>query len=134
MLEEECDMKASFWGLTRLYGVGIMPSMSISCVRVDIALDLLRDCLGGGGAVVPGKHFTDELRNEGMTLPDAWVVLRSGCIYNPPELDIKTGEWKYTIEGYTADGVWLAIVFAFKVVNRAYLITVFSIESKKRTS
>jgi hypothetical protein len=94
---------------------------------------MLRDCLGGHGNIVPGKHFLEELRNEGLTLQDAWLVLRSGCIRNPPEHDIKTGEWKYTVEGYTADGIGLAIVFSFKHVDRAYLITVFSIATKKRT-
>lgn len=108
--------------------------MTVSAVKPDIALDMLKDCLCNGGSVVPGSHFRDELRNEGLTLPDAWLVLRSGCIYKAPECDIKTGEWKYTIEGFTADGCWLAIVFCFKHVDRAYLITVFSIEAKKRKS
>jgi hypothetical protein len=108
--------------------------MSVSAVKPDIALEMLQDCLGGGGSVIPGKHFLTELRQEGLTIPDAWLVLRSGCIYNSPEPDIKTGEWKYRIEGYTTDGIWLAVVFSFKYVNRAYLITVFSVEAKKRTS
>ena len=108
--------------------------MAISAVKPDIARDMLRDCLESGGSVVPGGHFRDELRNERLTLPDAWLVLKSGAIYNPPECDIKTGEWKYTIEGYTVDGIWLAIVFSFKHVDRVYLITVFSIEAKKRKS
>lgn len=109
-----------------------MPTMLVSAVKPDIALDMLRDCLGNGGSVIPGGHFRDELRKEGLTLPDAWLVLRSGCIYNAPECDIKTGEWKYTIEGLTADGIWLAVVFSFKHVDKAYLITVFSIEAKTR--
>jgi hypothetical protein len=99
-----------------------MPTMPVSAVKPDIALDMLRDCLGSGGKVIPGQHFLDELKKEGLTVPDAWIVLRSGCIYRPPECDIKTGEWKYTIEGFTADGVWLAVVFSFKHVDRAYLI------------
>ena len=105
----------------------------INAVTQETAHDILRDCLGGVGTVVPGKHFRDELRKEGLTVPDAWQVLRSGCIFNPPECDIKTGEWKYTIEGYAPDGTWLAIVFSFKQVNMAYLITVFSVETKRRT-
>ena len=110
-----------------------MPTMSISVVTQDIARDMLRDCLGGAGTVIPGNHFRDELRKEGLTIPDAWQVLRSGCIFNPPECDIKTGDWKYTIEGYAPDGTWLSIVFSFKQVNAAYLITVFSVEAKRRT-
>jgi hypothetical protein len=107
--------------------------MPISAVTQEIARDLLRDCLSGGGTVIPGNHFREELRKEDLTIPDAWQVLRSGCIFKPPECDIKTGEWKYTIEGYAPEGTWLAIVFSFKQVNEAYLITVFSVRTKRRT-
>jgi hypothetical protein len=114
--------------------VVIMPTMMpISAVALDIARDMLRGCLGNAGNVIPGNHFREELRKEGLKIPDAWQVLRSGCIFNPPEKDIKTGEWKYTVEGYTPDGTWLAIVFSFKQVNEAYLITVFSVGAKRRT-
>jgi hypothetical protein len=106
--------------------------MQIDVQTVGEAQDLLRFCLGGGGTVKPGKHFRDELRNEGVTVPDAWVVLRNGTVYNPPEQDIKTGEWKYTVEGYEPDGKWLGIVFSFKAVDRAYLITVFSVGARRR--
>jgi hypothetical protein len=108
--------------------------MSVSAVKVEIALDMLRECLGLGGTVIPGKHFLEELKNEKLTLPDAWQVLRTGCISKPPEPDIRTGEWKYTIEGYTPDDIWLAIVFCFKHVDKAYLITCFSVKAKTRNS
>lgn len=52
--------------------------------------------------------------------------------FQSPEHDIKKGEWKYTIEGHAPDGQWLAIVFSFKEVDRAYLITVFSVAKKGR--
>jgi hypothetical protein len=87
--------------------------MPINALTQEVARDVLSDCLGGTGTVVPGKHFREELGKEDLTIPDAWQVLRSGCIYNPSELDMKTGEWKYTIEGYVPDGTWLAIVFSF---------------------
>jgi hypothetical protein len=93
-------------------------------------MDMLRDCLGSGGRVIPGKHFRDELRAENLTVPDAMCVLRTGCIFNPPEFDVKFGEWKYTIEGRLPDGKQIAIVFSFKQVGTAYLITVFSIEAR----
>jgi hypothetical protein len=107
--------------------------MPISELTPEVAHDILRDCLGGAGTVIPGSHFREELRKEGLTIPDAWQVLRTGCIFKPPEPDIKTGEWKYTVEGFAPDGTWLAIVFSFKHVNAAYLITVFSVETKRRT-
>jgi hypothetical protein len=51
-----------------------------------------------------------------------------------PEHDIKRGEWKYSVEGHTPDGTWLTVVFSFKEVNRVFLITVFSVEAKRRTT
>lgn len=100
--------------------------MALNAVALNLALDMLRDCLAEGN-VIPGKHFLEELADEGLTILDAWQVLRNGCIYNPPELDIRSGEWKYTIEGYAPDEVKLAIVFSFKEIDRTYLITVFAI-------
>ena len=103
----------------------------LSAVKIDIALDMLRDCLSSG-AVKSGRHFRDELEKEGLTFTDAYRVLRTGCIYKPPEHDIRQGEWKYSIEGHTPDGIWLVVVFSFKEVDRAFLITVFSVETKNR--
>lgn len=106
-------------------------NMAVTCRTLQEAVDLLRHCLESG-EVIPGKHFRDELANDNLTIEDAWSVLKSGNIYNPPEPDIKTGEWKYRMEGYTPDGEWLAIVFCFKTRERAFLITVFSVESRRR--
>jgi hypothetical protein len=80
------------------------------------------------GAVGYGTHFREELAKERLSIEDAWPVLRRGRIYDPPEQDIKTGEWKYRIEGRTPDGTWIAIVFCFKSIRKAFLITAFSIE------
>lgn len=107
--------------------------MPIDCIAPEVAAGVLRDCLGGGGRIIPTRHFLSELKKEGLTIPDAWHVLRSGCISKPPEPDIKTGEWKYTIAGYAPDGTWLCVVFSFKYVNVACLITVFSVEAQRRT-
>lgn len=101
--------------------------MLVAAVKPDIAMDLLRDCLGSGGRVIPGKHFREELTKERLSMADAWYVLRVGCIFDPPEPDIRTGEWKYRIEGNIPDGKTIGIVFSFKKVDMAYLITVFSI-------
>lgn len=93
------------------------------------AAELVRKCLQTGRRVIPGKHFRDELEDEGLTLDDALWVLRTGQILNEPEPDIKTGEWKYRIEGKEVDGRTLKIVFCFKdfdEIDTAYLITVFS--------
>ena len=42
-----------------------------------------------------------------------------------PERDIKTGDWKYRIEGLTADRRRVAVVFAFRQ-EKAVFITVFT--------
>ncbi len=94
------------------------------------AKDLLLECLGEDGEVVPCKHFLEELDKENLTFPDALYVLQHGNITDPADQDIKTREWKYTIEGQEPDGKWIAIVFCFKAINRAFLITVFSIRGR----
>ncbi len=100
-------------------------------MRTQEAEDLLHHCLDEGN-VRYGTHFKVELRNEGVLIGDALDVLRRGRIYNPPEQDIKTGEWKYRVEGHEPDGKWLAIVFCFKAVDTAFLITVFSVQTRSR--
>ena len=106
--------------------------MIVEALKISEALDLLHFCLGDGGEVRPGKHFRDELAKEKLTIPAAWHVLRTGLIYKPSEHDVKTGEWKYSVEGHEPDGKWLEIVFCFKSLERAFLITVFSVEARRR--
>src|SRR5579863_8121184 len=105
--------------------------MAVSCRTLQEAVDLMRRCLESG-EVVPSRHFRDELANDNLDMPDALAVLKSGNIYDAPEPDIRMGEWKYRVEGYAPDGQRLAIVFCFKTRERAILITVFSIESRRR--
>jgi hypothetical protein len=96
------------------------------------AQDLLHFCLEGGGEIIPGRHFRDELANEELSFEDAWIVLRRGQILEPPEADIKTGDLKFRVEGYEPGGKCLVIVFSFKTIARAFLITIFSIKEKRR--
>ena len=91
------------------------------------AKDLLLECLGRDGEVIPTRHFLIELEKEELIFPDIIHVLRHGTIFDPPEGDIKTGEWKYRIEGTEPDGKQVAVIFSFKAINRACLVTVFSI-------
>ena len=93
------------------------------------AVKALRECVRSG-SIIPGKHFREELANEGLILPDALRVLKTGQIYDEPEPDPKTGDWKYRVEGREVDGKWLAIVFCFKATDAAFLITVFSVRAK----
>jgi hypothetical protein len=106
--------------------------MAAGCLKRQEALDLLRHCLEEG-EVVPARHFRDELANESISFADVWAVLRSGAIYDEPEQDIRTGEWKYRVEGYEPGGEWMAVVLTFKTRERAFLVTVFSIQSRRRS-
>lgn len=101
---------------------------------VQEATDLLHFCLEGGGELILGRHFRDELCAENLTFEDAMVVLKKGMIYDPPELDIREGEWKFRVEGYEPEGKWIAIIFSFKAVDRAFLITIFSVASRRRST
>ena len=46
-------------------------------------------------------------------------------IFVEPEKDIKTGDWKYRIEGCTADQEYIALVFTLKPERKAVFITAF---------
>src|SRR5579872_1300386 len=103
----------------------------VAIASIQEAIDLLHFCLEENGEVIPSRHFRDELANEKLTIEDAWMVLAQGRIFNPPEKDIKTGEWKWSVEGHESGGKWLVIVFSFKTIARAFLITVFSVEARR---
>src|SRR5258708_39610460 len=98
----------------------------VTCRTVQEAVDLLHYCLEDG-EVAFGSHFRQEMTREQVSLEDAWTVLRKGRIYDPPEHDIKSGEYKYRVEGHEPGGKGLAVVFSFKTVEKAFLITMFSI-------
>ncbi len=95
------------------------------------AVKLLRECVRTD-KVIPGKHFRDELANGSLILPDALRALKTGNIFQEPECDAKSGDWKYRVEGREVDGKWLAIVFCFRATDTAFLITVFSVEVKRK--
>ena len=103
----------------------------MDCLAPAVAQGVLQDCLEDG-RIIPTKHFREELSNEGLNLEDALYVLRTGQIYDPGEQDMKTGKWKYSVEGYETDGKWIKIIFSFISVDTALLITIFSIRSRRR--
>ena len=92
----------------------------------DDAKARLNECVEDG-TVVYSRHFREELANDRLTISDVLSVCRSGTIMMSPEQDIRTGNWKYRIEGITPDRFRIAVVFAFR--SGAVFITVF-----KRTS
>jgi hypothetical protein len=89
----------------------------------DRAKAKLNRCLDEG-TVIYSRHFRDELVNDDLTTEDTLAVCRSGAIVMAPEKDIKTGQWKYRIEGITADRRQIAVVFTFRP-ELAVFITVF---------
>jgi hypothetical protein len=42
--------------------------------------------------MISGKHFREELANEGLDILDAHNVLRTGIIFQEPEPDIRSGD------------------------------------------
>ncbi|MCC6793009.1 MAG: DUF4258 domain-containing protein [Thermomicrobiales bacterium] len=90
------------------------------------ALDMVRHCLEEGNIRLL-KHFRDELRNERLVFEDARHVLRYGQIYDPPEQDLRRGDWRYRVEGKEPGGKWLAIIVSFEPSPTAVLVTVFSV-------
>jgi hypothetical protein len=63
------------------------------CLSRQAALDLLHYCLTDG-EVVPGKHFRIELANERLEMDSVLRVMRSGAIFDEPESDLRSQEWK----------------------------------------
>lgn len=59
-------------------------------------------------------------------------AVKTGLLYDEPELDVRSGDWKYRCEGVVLDGRWLAIVFCFAAIDTAILITVFSIRPREK--
>lgn len=92
------------------------------------AKDLLLECLGEDGELIPGTGFLEDLEKEELTFPDALHVLRLGSISDRADQDAKTREWNYRIEGRDPDGRWITITFCFRAINRAFLITANSQE------
>jgi len=95
----------------------------------QVAQDLLRHCLELG-SVIKTKHYRDELGAEELEDTDAAWVLRMGTVYDEPEHDVRSGKWRYRVEGRTPSGVWLGIIFAFDSQDDVVLITAFSVRER----
>src|SRR5439155_20263087 len=100
----------------------------VGCQRPQQALILLGRCLEVG-EVILGRRFRGALLSEGVPSKTLGQCYGGG---KSSEIDVRSREWKYRIEGHEPGGKWLAIVFSFKTIARAFLITVFSIESRRR--
>ena len=90
---------------------------------------LIKECFTQGD-FIQSKHFRERLAaltvEKDVTLQDVIHIGQHGGIYNEPEIDPKHGEWQYTIEGTSPDGLLIRIVFSFKTDDLALLITIFT--------
>jgi hypothetical protein len=86
---------------------------------------LIRECSLDGG-IIPTRHFWRELEKEGLSIVDALIIIRRGYVFDEPEPDISTGEWKYRMTGTAPEGQIIHIVFCFNSDDEAVLITIFS--------
>jgi hypothetical protein len=100
-----------------------MPTASVQPLTNDQAKADLNFCIDYG-TVILTKHFRDELAHDALSMDDVLMVCRSGAIRTAPEKDIRTGHWKYRIEGLTIDRRSVAIIFTFRS-HSAVFTTVF---------
>lgn len=89
---------------------------------------IVRKCLTEGD-FVESVHFRQKLaalgEEKGVTIQDVIHIGQHGGIYCEPEFDIKHGEWNYRLEGTSADGLLIAVIFSLKEDDLALLITIF---------
>jgi hypothetical protein len=76
------------------------------------------------GLVIYTRHFREELVSDGFTMQDVLTICKAGAINMQPEKDIKTGQWKFRIDGITTERRTLAVVFTFRT-EAAVFITAF---------
>ena len=96
----------------------------------DDAGRLIRECIGDGRFILT-HHFRSELEKDGLSIVDAQIVIRRGHVFEEPESDISTGQWKYRIMGTAPDGQFVSIVFCFNSDDESVLITVFTDRSSR---
>jgi hypothetical protein len=87
------------------------------------ALKLLRTCLQTG-IVEYHPHFEKRCRERGVDPQDAQYVLRTGVIYDAPELDVRFQDWRYKVEGRPPDGEKLKVIITFLERDEVLVITV----------
>ena len=100
--------------------------MGAVCLSSADAKKLANRCLEEDSVLITG-HCRRALADDSLTTQDALKVIQAGAIYDAPELDIRSGRWKYRIEGNCPAGVWLAVVFCFDGDTLLVLITAFAI-------
>lgn len=92
------------------------------------ALKLIRGNLSNGDTN-PTNHFKDRLKERKVTMQDVLHIFKTGKIIDPPDLDIKTGEWKYKVEGATLDEKTIAVIVT---VEKGCTTLITCIKGKKQ--
>ncbi len=77
-----------------------------------------------GGFVVITSYFKKRLAQRGFSIQDVTHLLKTGRIYNEPEIDINSGKPRYRVEGETLDEEVLKVI-AELYDEKTILITAF---------
>ena len=85
----------------------------------------MRAILGGGGSVVPSKHFQKRGGERDFTTQDALIVLRTGTVRPSPVWNVMTESWNYDIGGNNIEGDALTVRVAFTSSKGIILVTAF---------
>lgn len=98
--------------------------MSKDALDAATARKIIRTILDAG-RTYPTGHFKKRLADRNINMQDVLAALKRGIV-TQSESDLKTGEWKYTIEGKGIDADPVKVIInIFPEENRIVLITVF---------
>lgn len=101
--------------------------MKMPCLGKQEAAALVRQCLDSGEIVI-GPHAQKAMVDDALDIEDLYKVLKAGVIYDEPEQDIRTSDWKYRMEGKINRGDLLAVIFCLRSTKRGFVITVFVVK------
>lgn len=88
------------------------------------ALKAIRGHLNDGFMALT-VHFRDMMKKRRYSMLDVTHAIKNGVIYTEPEKDVRTGEWKYKIEGQSVDGEPLTVVVSIAKGNVSNCITLY---------
>ena len=76
------------------------------------------------GIFIETKHFKERLTEGRFDVNDLKTLARTGAVLNPPEWDVKHGEWVWRIEGRAQDGRTAYVVFGVLGPHQVKAITI----------
>ena len=66
--------------------------------------------IASNGAIRRDKHFNEQMHKRKVDMQDVMHVLKSGNVYEEPEIHPKTGRFVYAMEGKTLDDKSLKLI------------------------